>query len=86
MNWQQVREQYPHKWVLAETIEGHTENDRWCVDQLTVVDVFAEVSDALNLRKKLHKKAPARDYFVFHTDQKELTMKERYWLGVRTAA
>nr|VFJ44015.1 MAG: hypothetical protein BECKDK2373B_GA0170837_10075 [Candidatus Kentron sp. DK] len=86
MNWQQVREQYPHKWVLVETIEGHTEDDRWCVDRLTVVDVFAEVSDALSLRKALHEKAPARDYFVFHTDKRELAMKERYWLGVRTAA
>nr|VFJ47965.1 MAG: hypothetical protein BECKFW1821A_GA0114235_10186 [Candidatus Kentron sp. FW]VFJ51686.1 MAG: hypothetical protein BECKFW1821B_GA0114236_10104 [Candidatus Kentron sp. FW] len=85
MNWQQVREQYPRKWVLAEAMEGHAESDRWRVDRLTVIDAFTEVSDALSAHKQLHGQAPERDYFVAHTDKEELAMKERYWLGIRTA-
>nr|VFK45035.1 MAG: hypothetical protein BECKTC1821E_GA0114239_104218 [Candidatus Kentron sp. TC]VFK47911.1 MAG: hypothetical protein BECKTC1821D_GA0114238_10543 [Candidatus Kentron sp. TC] len=84
MNWQQVRERYPHQWVLVEAIEDHAENELRYVDRITVVDAFTEVSDALGARKELRGRAPMRDYFVFHTDKEKLAMKERYWLGVRT--
>nr|VFK21690.1 MAG: hypothetical protein BECKLPF1236B_GA0070989_12712 [Candidatus Kentron sp. LPFa]VFK68280.1 MAG: hypothetical protein BECKUNK1418G_GA0071005_12215 [Candidatus Kentron sp. UNK]VFK73514.1 MAG: hypothetical protein BECKUNK1418H_GA0071006_12135 [Candidatus Kentron sp. UNK] len=86
MNWQQVRERYPHKWVLVEMIESHGENNWRYPDQLTVVDAFTEVSDALDHHEKLHRRIPERDYFVVHTDKRKLAIKERYWFGARMAS
>ncbi len=86
MNWQQVREQYPRKWVLVEAIEAHSENNRWLVEQLTVVDAYADVSKALGIYKQLHKQAPEREYFIVHTDKERLDIYERHWAGIRTAS
>lgn len=71
MNWKQVREQYPRKWVLVEAIKAHSANNRWLVDQLTLVDTFTEIAKALIIYKQLHQQAPEREYFIAHTDKRE---------------
>ncbi len=32
MKWQQVREQYPDRWLLLEAIRTHTEGDKRVVE------------------------------------------------------
>ena len=86
MNWQQVREQYPHKWVIAEAIKAHNEGNQWLVEQLTVFDTYVDVYKALNIYKQLHQQAPERDYLVVHTDKEHLKISERHWVGIRAAS
>jgi len=83
MNWQQVRQQYPQQWVLAEVLKGHSENNQWFVDQLTIVDAYSNVCKALAEHKQLHHQMPEREYFVVHTDKEELEILERHWVGIR---
>jgi len=83
MNWEQVKEKYPDKWVLAEAVKAHGENNLWVVEQMSVVDIFTDVSNALDRYNEIHRQSPERDYFVVHTHKEKLDIYERYWAGVR---
>jgi hypothetical protein len=85
MNWEQVKEEYPNKWVILEALKAHSVNNQWVVEQISVVDVFIDVSNALARYNEIHRQAPGRDYFVVHTDKENLNIYERHWVGVRTA-
>lgn len=83
MNWQEVRRQYPHRWLLIEAVEAHTQIDKRILDSLSVVNAFENVSTAMFEYKKLHRNAPEREYYVVHTDKVDLDILERRWLGIR---
>jgi len=63
MKWQDIRKQYPQKWVLAEALEAHTtEEDRRIVEQWAVIDAFAEFFPAMELYKTITQEiAPTRN-------------------------
>ncbi len=85
MKWQDIRKQYPQKWVLAEALEAHTtEEERRIVEQWAVIDALVEFFPAMELYKQLHKKSPQREMYVAHTINDEVQIKVRRWLGVRS--
>ncbi len=83
MQWKQIREKYPNKWILVEAIKAHTESNKRIIEQLTVIDSYIDVSEALCFYKQLHKKTPDREYYVVHTDNDNLEIYERKWVGIR---
>ena len=84
MKWQEVRQHHPHRWVLVEATQAHIEAERWLADELDVVDTYEDVSKAMSRYKHLHRKDPARDFFVAHTDNTELSITNRSWIGIRS--
>jgi hypothetical protein len=86
MKWEEVRQRYPHQWVLVEAVQAHSEAGKRIVDQLSVINTFADSSAALNQYSHLHRQWPEREYFVLHTDREQLDIKELHWLGIRSAA
>ena len=73
MNWQEIREQYPHCWVVAEAVDAYTEGDNRIVDQLNVVQVFGEAwQPAWEHYKMVHNADKSREYYVLHTDREAL--------------
>jgi len=87
MKWQNIRQQYPQKWVLAEALEAHTtEENRRIVEQWAVIDAFADFYPAMELYQQLHEKSPQREMYVAHTDSDEVQIKVRHWHGVRSIA
>ena len=85
MKWEEVRQRYPHQWMLVEAVQAHSEAGKRIVDQLSVINTFADSSTALNQYSHLHRQWPEREYFVLHTDRELLDIKERHWLGIRSA-
>ena len=85
MKWQQIREQYPNQWLLIQAISAHTTADQRILNEIAVVDTFADSVPALQRYQTLHHEAPQRELYVFHTDRKDLNVTERRWLGVRAA-
>jgi len=83
MKWQEVRNHHPHRWVLVEATEAHVDAERWLADELAVVDAYEDVSKAMSRYKRLHHDAPQREFFVAHTDNAELSIASRSWIGVR---
>jgi hypothetical protein len=53
------------------------------LDQLAVFGAFTDSTTALQSYGKLHRVAPQRELYVFHTSRKSLDITERSWLGVR---
>jgi hypothetical protein len=85
MQWQEIRQHYPQQWLLLEAIKAHSEADKRILDQLAVVSTFSDSASALNGYTQLHREAPERELYVFHTSRETLEIVERRWLGIRGA-
>ncbi len=83
MKWQEIRRQYPQQWLLVEAIQAHSEDNKRILDEIAVVDTFSDSVNAMNNYSQLHRKAPERELYVFHTSREALDITERRWLGIR---
>jgi hypothetical protein len=86
MTWADVRQQYPHQWLVVEALHARSELGKRYLDELAVVDAFGDGETALRAYLRFHREAPERELYVLHSDRKELDIAERSWLGLRTAS
>lgn len=85
MKWQDVRKQYPDTWLLIEALEAHTTDEkRRIVENLIVIEQYADFFNAMSAYKELHHQKPNREMYVVHTVNEEIKIKEQYWAGVRS--
>ncbi len=85
MIWQEARQHFPEQWLLVEAIDARSEADKRIVDQLAVLDTFADSTQALKKYLDLHRRTPAKELYVVHTSREILDITERRWLGIRPA-
>jgi hypothetical protein len=83
MQWQTIRHHYPNQWLLVEALTAHSALGKRILDQLAVVDTFADSATAMKHYAQLHHDAPERELYVFHTSRTTLDIVERQWLGIR---
>jgi gamma-glutamylcysteine synthetase len=83
MRWEEIRKHYPQQWLLVEAIKAHSEVDRRILEQLAVIGVFPDSVSAMQSYTQLHREAPERELYVFHTSREVLDVTERQWLGIR---
>lgn len=84
MVWSEIREAYPHQWLIVEALEAHTTpENRRMLDRLAVIDTCSDGSAAMQRYRELHRQYPLREFYFVHTDREELEIYERRWLGVR---
>ncbi|QLQ05943.1 MAG: hypothetical protein HZY76_07670 [Anaerolineae bacterium] len=83
MQWQEVRQRYPQQWLLVEAIKAHSEQDERILEQLAVVGAYPDSASAMQGYAQLHREAPDRELYVFHTSRSTLDVQERHWLGIR---
>ncbi len=86
MQWKEICQHYPQQWLLIEAIKARSEADRRILEQLAVVGAFSDSTTAMKSYLQLHKEAPERELYVFHTSRENLDITERRWLGVRGTA
>ena len=73
MNWQELRKNYPHSWLVVEAIGAFTENDQRVIPQLDFIAAFgSDWQAAWNHYKMLHRADKYREYYVLHTDRETL--------------
>ena len=77
MQWQEIREHYPQQWLLVEAIKAHSETNARVVEQLAVVESFSDSVTAMKGYTQLHREAPERELYVFHTSRELLEISER---------
>jgi hypothetical protein len=85
MQWQEIRQHYPYQWLLVEAITAHSAAGKRILEQLAVVDTFPDSVTAIQRYIQLHRDAPARELYAFHTSRATLDIVERHWLGIRGA-
>ncbi len=83
MQWQEIREHYPQQWLLIEAIKAHSEASKRILEQLAIVDTYPDSVSAMKDYARLHREAPGRELYVFHTSRETLDIVERQWLGIR---
>lgn len=86
MKWNEARKAYPNKWLLFEAIESRSENGKRIVEELSVINIYDEGKEALKEYAEKHKKDKSREMYVYNTKNKELSIEERNWIGVRRSA
>lgn len=85
MQWNKIRNLYPHQWLLIEAIKAHTESGKRILDQLSVINTFTKSQEAMKDYSQLHHKMPERELYILHTDKETIDISERKWLGIRGA-
>ena len=83
MRWQEIRETYPNQWLIVEALEAHTEGQQRHIEQMTVVELCADSSAALQRYRQLHQQYSTREFYFVHTAREALDIRERQWLGIR---
>jgi len=73
MTWQEIRDKYPHRWLVVEAIDAYTEKGKRVINHLEVVGVFGDDwKEAWEHYEKLHDADKWREYYYLHTDRAEL--------------
>jgi hypothetical protein len=85
MTWQEIREQFPNKWVLVEALNAHSEQGKRIVETMQFFDHFNNIKDALDAYDQAHDKTPERELLVLHSSHPQLSIEETQWLGIRSA-
>jgi len=84
-SWTQVRQAFPHQFVVFEAVRSHSENDKRIVEEIDVIDAFTDGEKAMREYLKLHRQDRSKQLYVVHTDKEHLDITERKWLGIRMA-
>jgi len=75
MTWEEIREQYPHRWLVVEAYNAFTEGAKRVINHLEVVGMFEDDwKPAWEHYKRLHHADRWREYYVLHTDREELNI------------
>jgi len=83
MDWNQIRLQFPNKWLLVEAIQASSKNGKRILEQLSVINTFVDSVEAMKYYQQLHHDEPHRELFVIHSTREKLDISERHWLGIR---
>lgn len=76
MNWQEIRDQYPNRWLLLEAYGAYTEKGKRVFPHLEVVGDFGDNSSAAWARYRTLKDLdPRREYFMYHTSNEKIDIQ-----------
>jgi hypothetical protein len=81
MRWEEIRQQYPHQWLLVEATEAYSVPGRRIVEELEVVGTYPDGGAAMKGYGEMHRREPLRELFVIHTDRETIEIEESIgWL------
>jgi hypothetical protein len=83
MKWSEVCSHYPSRFVLVEAIKAVSKNRLRAIEEMTVVEDYADPLSAWDGYKLHHKEWPEREFYVFHTSKQEIEVVEEYFTGIR---
>ena len=82
MSWDDIREHYPQQWVLVEAINASTVDNMRQIDNMGMVDTFADFRAAWVAYESLHRTQPKRELYVLHTRRERLDIEVAQSLGM----
>jgi|GEM_PF-684384 hypothetical protein len=82
MTWQEIREQYPNRWVVVEALNAYTEGDQRVIPQVELVAAFDEDwKPAWDMYDTVHKQDRWREYYPIHTSREQMNVRVRNNFG-----
>ncbi|MBW2734659.1 MAG: hypothetical protein JRH20_19900 [Deltaproteobacteria bacterium] len=83
MNWQELRQTHPNRWLVIEATAAHSETDRRVIDAIALIASSDHAKQAMKQYLDLHRQQPNRELYVAHTSREALNIEERRWAGIR---
>ncbi len=83
MRWSEIRQAYPHQWLIIEALRAYTEGGQRRLDHIAVIETCADGAAAMQRYRQLHRQYPRREFYFVHTDRERLDIRERHWIGIR---
>ena len=84
MLWSDIRKTHPDQWLVIEALQAHTTpNNQRKLDEMAVVEIYADGSAAMSGYRHLHSQYPVREFYFVHTSREKLDIRERQWVGIR---
>jgi molybdopterin synthase catalytic subunit len=72
MQWTDIRESHPDRWLVIEALAAHSANGHRIFDRAVVVEVCADGRAAMMRYADLHREHPHRELCFVHTSKTEL--------------
>jgi hypothetical protein len=69
MEWQEIRERYPHQWIVVEATGTKSENERLILGELGVFGTYPDGVEAIKARAQWQRRYPTREFYFLHTDR-----------------
>ena len=86
MPWPEIRERYPHQWLLLEATEAHSSGGQRILESLAVLETCPDGLSAMRRYGETHSQDPHRELYVLHTDRETVEIEEVHWAGIRAAS
>ncbi|MEK4514178.1 hypothetical protein NSS64_02775 [Paenibacillus sp. FSL H8-0122] len=83
MNWGEITELHPSRFVLVEAIKASSSNRMRQLEDMAVIQDYDNPQEAWSGYKKLHKLHPNRKLYVFHSSRNDVEVVEEFFAGVR---
>lgn len=81
MRWDEIRQKYPHQWLLVEATQAHTVDEKRIVEELDVLETCPDGMSGMRAYKELQRQNPFRELYVLHTDRETLDITEIRSIG-----
>lgn len=72
MKWSEVRNTYPSKWIVFDSLKQHEEDNKLIVEDLAIIEVFDDINDAFKLYRTLHRENKSRELSLGDTRKEKL--------------
>ncbi|HEY4594382.1 MAG TPA: hypothetical protein VIJ61_18325 [Thermoanaerobaculia bacterium] len=86
MPWPEIRERYPHQWLLLEAMEACSSGGQRILERLAVLETCPDGLSAMRRYGEIHGQDPRRELYVLHTDRETVEVEEAHWGGIRAAS
>jgi hypothetical protein len=83
MDWENVQKLYPDQWLVIEALQAFSVGQLRHIEQLAVLAVCVDGSQALQSYRDLHHQYPQRELYFIHTSRVNLDIEEHHWAGIR---
>lgn len=84
MEWANIREKYPDSWVLIEALKADSVSDERIIRKIALLNYYSTCAEAMLDYRSEHEKYPNKEMYVYHTQNENLQIKERFWMGIRS--
>ena len=83
IQWSEVRQMYPNRWLIIEALEAETDPDHQRrLKRIAVVETCQNGDAALQSYRCLHKQHPTREFYFVPTSCELLDIRELVWDGL----
>ncbi|WP_435923463.1 hypothetical protein [Paenibacillus sp. DYY-L-2] len=65
MRWDEIQERFPNEWVVLEATKAYSKAGQRYIEEMAVIDSYADSKEALKRYSELHREDPHREYCFF---------------------